>query len=494
MAEEWFLQIGKKRHGPFTLDQLKRMAQADQLRESDLLWKEGLAKPVTATTVAGVFSYAVAKKKVRDPETAATGATTAKGFSYLPVGMVVGGLALGVIAFDAIRPTKRASQVIPGNGFGQKVAPAPNSEEVPHAPSTEPRAGEEVHAKFKRNPDASLPVPIVPVGDLVSEYQRSPAAARDRFEGKELIVTGLVDYPLSLEKDFGVFLKTPTAGGLKLVARFPTTHNPDAQRLAVGNAVAVRGVCAGMLDDGQAALHQAVQLMDCEAVDPAALEKVTPRPGSVLGQSPGQTPGMEAKPTTEPVGGRVLTDSYFPLKAGRELLYDVAVTNGAVTSVKRYRCVFSDGRVDRETIKLGTLVGGSLLQGGQVKWFRDVKIKDPFPIHLRGNREYVEFGTHMKGDAQVYWEPILKLGTKPGDHWDWHGPEGVFRYEFLRVDRHKGRPAVVVQTTMPPEDAPLVTTHLYVEGVGEVERNTTKVGSGAVLNLIQTRLVEDEMH
>lgn len=499
MAEEWFLQIGKKRHGPFTVEQLRRMADANQLREADLLWKDGLAKPVAATSIAGIFNYGLAKKKVRDPETPAAGTPTGKGIPLLPIGAVLAGFAIAVVAVDALRPAKRTSQTIPGNGFGQKVAAAQPQEEVPPAHANDQAAGEANNAQFKRTSNTGQSTPVVSVDELVSEYARPGSGGRDRYHGKELIVTGVVDYPLSLEKDFGVFLKTPGTGGLKVVARFPTTFNPDPQRLAAGNAIAVHGVCASMQDNSQPALHQAIQLMDCAAMDPMHLERNPARTetASTAGATTPRVP--DVKPIPASLSGSGLTESYFPFKPGRVLVYDVAALTGAGATVLRHRFTLSEEpmerdvtRAERETIKLGTLLGGTLLQGGQVKWTREVKQKSLFPFHFRGNSEHIEMGQHLTNDARIYWEPILKLGTKPGDHWDWHGPAGVTRYEFLRVDRHKGRPAVVIQSTMPPESAPQVTTHVYVEGVGEVERTTTNLIAGTVVITGQTRLVEDE--
>jgi hypothetical protein len=55
MADSWHVVKGKTKQGPYSREQLKRLAQAGQLRPTDLVLPAGAAKWVPASTVAGVF-------------------------------------------------------------------------------------------------------------------------------------------------------------------------------------------------------------------------------------------------------------------------------------------------------------------------------------------------------------------------------------------------------------------------------------------------------
>ena len=59
MATEWFVQKNSQRVGPFTPQQLREMVQQSKLAPDDLVWRNGLDKPVRARKVQGLFEQVV---------------------------------------------------------------------------------------------------------------------------------------------------------------------------------------------------------------------------------------------------------------------------------------------------------------------------------------------------------------------------------------------------------------------------------------------------
>lgn len=56
MAEGWHYSVQGNRHGPVPAAELKRLADSGQLSPADLVWKEGLANWVSASSVKGLFA------------------------------------------------------------------------------------------------------------------------------------------------------------------------------------------------------------------------------------------------------------------------------------------------------------------------------------------------------------------------------------------------------------------------------------------------------
>ena len=57
MAREFYVsRDGQERHGPHTGIELREMADRGELRPTDLVWKEGMPKPVAASKVKGLFN------------------------------------------------------------------------------------------------------------------------------------------------------------------------------------------------------------------------------------------------------------------------------------------------------------------------------------------------------------------------------------------------------------------------------------------------------
>ena len=56
MADEWYYQRSDQRIGPVSSQELKRLASAGELHPTDLLWKEGMPRPLAASQAQGLFT------------------------------------------------------------------------------------------------------------------------------------------------------------------------------------------------------------------------------------------------------------------------------------------------------------------------------------------------------------------------------------------------------------------------------------------------------
>ncbi|MFN9367950.1 MAG: RDD family protein [Planctomycetia bacterium] len=55
MAENWYVGRNGNRTGPFTPEQVRQMVASGQIGPADLLWKEGMANWVAASSITGLF-------------------------------------------------------------------------------------------------------------------------------------------------------------------------------------------------------------------------------------------------------------------------------------------------------------------------------------------------------------------------------------------------------------------------------------------------------
>jgi hypothetical protein len=65
MAAEWFYtKDGKNKSGPLTDAQIQALAKSGQIRPTDMLWKEGMAKWAPASTITGMFPSSSSENEV----------------------------------------------------------------------------------------------------------------------------------------------------------------------------------------------------------------------------------------------------------------------------------------------------------------------------------------------------------------------------------------------------------------------------------------------
>jgi len=68
MASEWFYRVDEKKRGPVGSADLKRLADSGVIKPADLIWKEGLAAWVAASSIKGLFPQAASPPPPPPPE------------------------------------------------------------------------------------------------------------------------------------------------------------------------------------------------------------------------------------------------------------------------------------------------------------------------------------------------------------------------------------------------------------------------------------------
>ncbi len=93
----------------------------------------------------------------------------------------------------------------------------------------------------------------------------------------------------------------------------------------------------------------------------------------------------------------------------------------------------------------------------------------------------------------MIWEPLLKLGAKPGESWTWKQQSGGDKqYTFVAIEAHQGHPAVRIQSVvLGTAGVELMTNHLYVKDIGEVDRTTSVEKGEESVTIGEMKRVED---
>jgi hypothetical protein len=227
-------------------------------------------------------------------------------------------------------------------------------------------------------------------------------------------------------------------------------------RLGAGPAFRVTGLCMGQEKDGR------LRLDNCE-VDPSQLRHEGP----------------------------VLTENFYPHREGGVRIYDLAVYPPMIKRAQVVRQEWvqrKDGNT--ETVITHTLAGmppGDSLfpttkntsadSWTKLPWVKKLKVRLPGPFYLRRtNVGFLEVGRRViapgRGNATVM-EPILKLGAKPGDTWNWRLQSEDHTYTFVGFETVREQRTAVVREVVFDNIAERQTReirHVYLEGVGEIER------------------------
>ena len=188
-----------------------------------------------------------------------------------------------------------------------------------------------------------------------------------------------------------------------------------------------------------------------------------------------------------------VTSDYYPFTKGSSRFFDVELTlGGDNASVMRSKITHLDnGRIESTIVKIGLKKAGD----ADVKWLQEANQKSKDPRFFRERDGFIEIGTRFEGAKDFSWEPILKLGAKDGDTWEWKNIVSTSEYRLKTDVQHKGRPAIQVtkMTRFPGLEIETTAQIVYVEGVGEVEFLIRSVGKdGKEVPFSATRLVEDE--
>ena len=286
------------------------------------------------------------------------------------------------------------------------------------------------------------------------------------YRGKVVTVSGSV-----LKRDAAAFTLTlgfeDTDKSFKILCKFRRKPFEDVDESATFN---IRGVCTRMAD------AQTLQLDNCEVDNPAA-------------------------------GGdkRRVTAAFLPHTAGQNVTYDVStfqeLTEAAI--VRRLVCLQKENGITTTllTHQLSTS-GHSLFEGNfakvWVKYRNARRLKSmPGPTFIqRLNGRCVEVGEVTRpGAAPTSWEPVLKVGARLQDSWKWTDKNVFHTYKVFKFDQYKGRRSVTIYETIkqPTTVHNREVRHLYVEGLGEVERQEVlRISPSSTRVLSEKKLVEDD--
>ena len=143
-------------------------------------------------------------------------------------------------------------------------------------------------------------------------------------------------------------------------------------------------------------------------------------------------------------------------------------------------------------------MAASLNSGVKIKWAAQ---EDKNPVFMSLNHRiekgFVDIGRQMvnSGKTTNIWEPVLKTGITAGESWEWLSPVGLYKDTVVSFGDYKGTPSVFIRKLVQSEGSLLATEteHVFVKGIGEVERVTyDSIPSKSVKKRVsELRLVED---
>lgn len=177
MSQQWFVLRSGKQHGPFGDDQLRKLASSGNLHPTDLVQRQGMAGPVAASQIPGLFQVAQSipsPQPVVQPPALPTKTNALADF----------GSKLYQILWSTTK--RRIVTCIGVLMFIGIVAPNPegnNRSSDAASPSSKPSTAQSQPAS-----DAAT----VSALDLIAAYKDNELAGDKKFKGKKLIVSGSI--------------------------------------------------------------------------------------------------------------------------------------------------------------------------------------------------------------------------------------------------------------------------------------------------------------
>jgi hypothetical protein len=321
------------------------------------------------------------------------------------------------------------------------------------------------HFLPERGKEERIEAPLS-VPQLAVEFARDPKSL-DKYRNK---VITLLSSPGRKVPSRGLLLESPqTDHTLKVLCRFE--RNVYAL-LDENTDLPIRGLCTGMENT------QTLRIDNCELVVPPSAKNALR-----------------------------LTADFLPHKKGTVLTYDLALHSPSpkqFPTVVRQLCSQEDEGVTATVITHtynGALPERSLLKEEKPgSWILSLRVKKGQlpapPTYRRLTGGFVEVGqlavTGPK-KTEIMWEPVLKIGARVGDSWEWTQPTVKHRYTLLRFEEYREQPSAVIGETVLSVLEGRVFREIrrvYVRGLGEVERREVALQIGKEEQLVsEKRLV-----
>jgi hypothetical protein len=302
---------------------------------------------------------------------------------------------------------------------------------------------------------------------LAKEFNQDCKSFDKTYRNKIIIVSGR----LYRKGDRNVTLDTgQTNSPLKIQCFFT---KQAFRQLNDSQNLTIRGMCSGMSNG------QNLRLDNCESFDSAA-----------KGDQPR------------------LTADFLPCKPGPALVYELATlpveSKGPPLAFRKVFTWIEGGIMERTTTHVGRLPKGSNLTDPDT--FKDwmtakttKKYSQAEPAcHCRIYGGFVELGQEFiaaDGQKSIAWEPVLKLGTKKGESWEWTRQATKHQCKLVEFQEQKNRASAIVKeaiANLKRPDVYVEVRHVYVKDVGEVEREeAVRLPSGQMKIVSRMRLVEE---
>jgi hypothetical protein len=286
----------------------------------------------------------------------------------------------------------------------------------------------------------------ISLAQLESELAANPKEFERKYRDQMLTVKGTSSSKGGLGGRL-VLVSGDTNAVLRVECRFVPRV---VKELDKGPTFVVRGYCTGLTDS------KTLVLENCEPLDPSGRRDL-----------------------------RRLTAEFLPHTPGHSLTYDVAQPTSPDGKPRVVRMIFEQkegGVVETVTTHVGRLKGASLFDpeeknGAWIKSgaVRKVRLPGPSLKHRLGGG-YVYVGTYESqrpNESQLVWRPALKIGARTGETWNWSENNTLHEYALTKFDTYQGQPSAVVRETIrvgKDPHHPGQIEHVYVKGVGEVER------------------------
>lgn len=464
MATEWYYAQDGKQIGPVSSDDLKLLVQSGTLTPESLLWQEGMADWKPAGGVRGLFG-------------------------------------------SAEKPATGANSTLPPPPRSKSLATTVSSTTLTSAPGL-PEATKQVPQSEKSGGESQGAMAL-----LLGWYKRyvvfilslSWSVVTATWYAATVLVGDLkrrwksVQLKGDLEKQkiaLGEKLFSTEAGNAQLrkqiAAKDQEIQQATANKDSTTELVAGRRSLLAELAD--AALAAPTPSADVQIVRQAedALKKHEQEVAAIVSTRPpidqrrawiGGLIGLLILAAAAGKDENGESESFLPHIPGtsREYVQVIYPPDGPATALMLKVLHKDNGEIEKTTVKLGRLNGSKgLFDGGEVEWLKDVTIPSKFPHHHRVNGEFIEEGSHPAENGTITWEPVLKVGAKPDDSWEWN-PSQLFhkRYTVTKRTEWNGKAALVVREESPfPGGGTTIVFHTYAAGVGLVDSYGSRIQIG----------------
>jgi hypothetical protein len=308
----------------------------------------------------------------------------------------------------------------------------------------------------------------ISVSKLESELAANPKEFEQKFRDQIVTVTGTSD-PRGKGSNQLMLVTGDTNAALRVQCRFTPRVLKELDK---GPSFAIRGFCTGLADP------KTLVLENCEPLDPSGRRDL-----------------------------RRLTADFLPHTPGRSLTYDLTQPSPLGAKPRVLRMIFEQkehGVVETVTTHVGTLRTTSLFDpeekfGAWTKSGSVRKVRLPGPsLRHRVGGGFVYVGTYESqraNESELVWQPALKLGARAGDTWSWSRANTQHQYTLVKFDTYHGQPSAVVRETITmgkDPHHPGEIEHMYVKGVGEVERREVQRLTSKEQRLVSELKLVDE--